>query len=183
MTLLAVDIGRGTQDVLVYDPGRPVENCTKMVLPSPTIVVAQRIREAGDRLEDIFLDGYTMGGGDSVQAVSEHIRKGLSVYATEPAALTIHDNLEKVRSLGIKVVLSQPLGTIIRTTDYMEAELREALGAFGVPYPDSFAFAVQDHGFSPAESNRLHGSGSWARCSRRETGRSGPSHATRHSPL
>ena len=37
----------------------------------------------------------------------------------------------------------------------MEAELREALGAFGVPYPANHAFAVQDHGFSPTESNRL----------------------------
>jgi uncharacterized protein (DUF1786 family) len=157
MTLLAVDIGRGTQDVLVYDPGLPVENCTKMVLPSPTVVVARRIREAGERERDIFLDGYTMGGGDSVQAVSEQLRKGLSVFASEPAALTIHDSLEKVRSLGVQIVSSQPPGTtLIRTTDYMEAELRVALRAFGVPYPADLAFAVQDHGFSPAESNRLH---------------------------
>jgi uncharacterized protein (DUF1786 family) len=157
MTLLAVDIGRGTQDVLVYDPGRPVENCTKMVLPSPTVVLAQRIREAAERRKDIFLDGCTMGGGDSVQAVSEHLRKGLSVFATEPAALTIHDNLEKVRSFGIRIVAHQPPNTtMIRTTDYMEAELRAALGAFGVKYPSKTAFAVQDHGFSPTESNRIH---------------------------
>ena len=110
MTLLAVDIGRGTQDVLVYDPGRPVENCVKMVLPSPTVVVGQRIREAAARGEGVFLDGFTMGGGGSVQAVSEHLRRGLPVYATEQAALTIHDNLEKVRALGIQVVLRQPPG-------------------------------------------------------------------------
>jgi len=157
MTLLAVDIGRGTQDVLVYDPSRPVENCVKMVLPSPTVVVAQKIREAGNRGEAVFLDGSTMGGGDAVQAVSEHLRKGLSVFASEAAALTIHDNLEKVRSLGIQIVPRQPPDTtLICTTDYMEAELRGALGAFGVPYPENHAFAVQDHGFSPKESNRLH---------------------------
>ena len=157
MTLLCVDVGKGTQDVLVYDPGLPIENCTKMVLPSPTVVVAQRIREAGARREDIFLNGYIMGGGDSVQAVAEHLRKGLSVFATEAAALTIHDSLEKVRSLGIHLVSSQPTGTtLVRTTDYMVAELRAALGAFGVPYPENHAFAVQDHGFSPTESNRLH---------------------------
>jgi len=157
MTLLCVDIGRGTQDVFVYDPGRPVENCTKMVLPSPTVVVAQRIRDAAAKGESVFLDGFTMGGGGSVQAVSEHIRKGLPVFATEAAALTIHDNLEKVRSYGIQVVPCQPPGTtLVRTTDYMEAELRAALGAFGVPYPEKHAFAVQDHGFSPTESNRIH---------------------------
>jgi uncharacterized protein (DUF1786 family) len=157
MTLLAVDIGRGTQDVLVYDPGRPVENCEKMVLPSPAVIVARGIREAAARGEGIFLDGYIMGGGDSVQAIAEHMRKGLQVFATGAAALTIHDNLEKVRSLGIQIVTRQPPNTtLIRTTDYMEAELRAALGAFGVEYPRSSAFAVQDHGFSPGESNRIH---------------------------
>jgi uncharacterized protein (DUF1786 family) len=157
MTLLSVDIGKGTQDVLVYDPGRPVENCVKMVLPSPAVVVARRIREAARRGEAVFLDGHTMGGGDTVQAVAEHLRKGLPVFATEAAALTIHDNLVKVRALGIQVAPRQPPGTArVRTTDYMEAELRGALGAFGVEYPGSCAFAVQDHGFSPGESNRLH---------------------------
>jgi uncharacterized protein (DUF1786 family) len=157
MTILAVDIGRGTQDLLVYDPSRSIENCVKMVLPSPTVVVAQRIREAGARGEGIFLDGFTMGGGDSVQAVSEHLRMGLSVFATEPSALTIHDNLARVRGLGVQIVPRQPPNTtLIRTTDYMETELRTALGAFGVEYPSQLAFAVQDHGFSPGESNRIH---------------------------
>jgi uncharacterized protein (DUF1786 family) len=157
MTLLAVDVGRGTQDVLVYDPGRPVEYCTKLVIPSPTVVVGQRIREAADRGEGVFLEGFTMGGGGVVQAVSEHLRRGLPVFATEAAALTVHDNLEKVRALGIQIVPRRPMGTtIVRTTDYLEAELRTALGAFGVVYPGNFAFAVQDHGFSPAESNRIH---------------------------
>jgi len=157
MTLLAVDIGRGTQDVLVYDPGRPVENSVKMVLPAPTVVVGERIREAAARGEGVFLDGFTMGGGGSVRAVSEHLRRGLPVFATEQAALTIHDNLEKVQALGIQVVPRQPPGTtLVRTSDYLEAELRTALGAFGVSYPGSLAFAVQDHGFSPGESNRIH---------------------------
>jgi len=38
--LLAIDVGRGTQDILVYEPGRAVENSMKLVLPSPTVVVA-----------------------------------------------------------------------------------------------------------------------------------------------
>jgi uncharacterized protein (DUF1786 family) len=157
MTLLAIDVGRGTQDVLVYDPGAPLENSVKLVLPAPTVVAGQRIREAAARGEGVFLDGFTMGGGGLVQAVSEHLRKGLSVYATEAAALTIHDNLEKVRALGIQVVSRQPPGTtLVRTTDYLEPGLRAALGAFGVEYPGSLAFAVQDHGFSPGESNRIH---------------------------
>ena len=157
MTLLAVDIGRGTQDILVYDPGRPIENCMKMVLPSPTVVVGQRIREAASRGEGVFLDGFTMGGGGTVQAISEHLKQGLNVFATGAAALTIHDNLDRVRALGIRIVPRQPPGTtLVRTTDYMEAGIRTALGAFGVEFPRHTAFALQDHGFSPGESNRIH---------------------------
>ncbi len=33
MTLLAVDVGAGTQDILLYQEGVPIEGSTKMVLP------------------------------------------------------------------------------------------------------------------------------------------------------
>jgi uncharacterized protein (DUF1786 family) len=36
MKILAIDIGAGTEDVLLYDDEkRSIENCIKMVLPSP----------------------------------------------------------------------------------------------------------------------------------------------------
>jgi uncharacterized protein (DUF1786 family) len=41
---LAIDAGGGTQDILLWQPDVPLENCTKMVLPSQTAVVAARIR-------------------------------------------------------------------------------------------------------------------------------------------
>ncbi len=35
-SLLAIDVGRGgTQDILVYEPGRSIENSIKLVLPLP----------------------------------------------------------------------------------------------------------------------------------------------------
>ena len=37
MQILAVDIGTGTQDVLLFDSSRSPENCLKMVMPSPTL--------------------------------------------------------------------------------------------------------------------------------------------------
>ncbi|OYV14268.1 MAG: hypothetical protein CG440_735, partial [Methanosaeta sp. NSM2] len=36
MSLLAIDVGAGTQDILLYDQEVPLEGSTKMVLPSQT---------------------------------------------------------------------------------------------------------------------------------------------------
>ncbi|MDD1653414.1 MAG: DUF1786 domain-containing protein [Methanomicrobiales archaeon] len=158
MTLLAVDIGRGTQDILVSDPGIPVENCPKMVLPAPSVVIGRRIRKAREEGRPIHLTGTTMGGGENVRTVSEHLRAGLPVSATPEAARTIHDSLERVRSLGVRVTDDPPGGDSleIRLSDWMGDEIRDALSLFGVPMPPQVACAVQDHGFSPDVSNRIH---------------------------
>ncbi|RPJ52926.1 MAG: pyruvate formate lyase-activating protein, partial [Methanobacteriota archaeon] len=154
--LLAIDVGRGTQDILVYTPERSIENSPKLILPSPTVVVARRIAEATRGRRDIVLTGFTMGGGPNVEAVARHIRAGLAVYATKEAALTIHDNLDRVRERGIAIVDSPPEGAVpIPLTDYMEREIRAALDLFSIPYPRHLAMAVQDHGFSPERSNRI----------------------------
>ena len=44
--ILAVDIGAGTQDILLYEEGIPIENCVKLVLPSATSLVAGKISGA-----------------------------------------------------------------------------------------------------------------------------------------
>ena len=43
--VLCVDIGSGTQDVLLARPGLEVHNWPRFVLPSPARLAAQRIRE------------------------------------------------------------------------------------------------------------------------------------------
>ena len=45
-----------------------------------------------------------MGGGPSAFAIRDHLDAGFPVYATEQAALTIHDNPEKVKAFGIRIV-------------------------------------------------------------------------------
>ena len=67
-TLIAIDVGRGTQDILVYEPGRVIENSIKLVLPSPTVIVAERIREATAAGRPVFLEGFLMGGGANTRA-------------------------------------------------------------------------------------------------------------------
>jgi len=156
--LLAVDIGRGTQDILVYDPRIPVENCVKLVLPAPSVVFGRRIRRAREDGKPVHLTGTTMGGGENVRAIAEHLRAGLPVSATPDAAKTIHDSLDRVRNLGILVTDDPPAGDAItlRFSDWMGEEIGNALALFGVPMPRHVACAVQDHGFSPDVSNRIH---------------------------
>ena len=158
MQCIAIDVGAGTQDVLVYDDGKSVPQCFKMVLPSQTVITAQRIRDATDLRKSVFLDGFTMGGGPCVRAIKNHLKSGLRVYSTETAAKTIYDDLDRVRNLGVTIV---PDGTEIEaeadkieTADIDLPAIRAMLELFGIDMPETFAVAVQDHGESTG-SNRI----------------------------
>ncbi len=159
MKLLAIDVGMGTQDVLLYDSRRSIENCFKMVLPSQTQILAQRISRETKLKHDIVLTGETMGGGPSSAAVRKHLEAGLAVFATETAALTLNDNLDKVKEIGVVIVSENEVGesgaSRIELCDVDKRTLQKALLLFGLSLPENFAVAVQDHGYSPSASNRI----------------------------
>ena len=156
MPLLAVDVGAGTQDILLYRESVSLEGSTKMVLPSPTVLVAGKIDRARSQGADVFLEGPTMGGGPSSAAVMRHLKAGLKVYATPSAAATINDNLGRVAQMGVTIQEEMPSETVrISTRDIDIPALKAALGLFDIDLPDDVAVAVQDHGFSPNRSNRL----------------------------
>jgi len=153
--ILAVDVGAGTQDVLLYESDRPIENCVKLVVPSQTVVVARKIARATREGRDVALVGNIMGGGACTSAVKEHIAAGLKVYATERAAKTLHDNLDYVRAMGVSLVDWPPDGAmVVETGDIDIRAYARALDAFETTLPSVFAVAVQDHGESPHQSNR-----------------------------
>jgi uncharacterized protein (DUF1786 family) len=156
MPLLAVDVGSGTQDILLYRESVTLEGSTKMVLPSPTVLLAGRIDHARSRGLDVFLEGPTMGGGPSSAAVMRHLKAGLKVYATPSAAATINDNLNRVAQMGVTIQEDAPArAEKISTGDIDIPALIAALALFDIDLPDEIAVAVQDHGFSPDRSNRL----------------------------
>jgi uncharacterized protein (DUF1786 family) len=104
MRILTVDIGTGTQDIFLYDARLDIENGFKLVLPSPTMIVHRRVTEATRLHRPILLTGHQMGGGPSAWAVETHANAGIPVFATEDAARTINDELEKVASLGVTLI-------------------------------------------------------------------------------
>ena len=155
--ILAIDVGAGTQDVLLWEAGQPVENGVKLVLPSWTTVLAQQIKAATQAGQPVFLTGNLMGGGPLVSAAKRHLRAGYPVYVTPRAALTIRDNLDQVREQGYTIVEQPPDApglVTLRTRDVDLEALAAALAPFGVSLPEMVAIAVQDHGECLSGSNR-----------------------------
>ena len=158
MRILAVDVGTGTQDILLFDSEQTIENSIQLVMPSPTQLVAGRVRAATERGEPIVLTGVTMGGGPSMWAVEAHLRAGLPVYATLPAAQSFDDDPAKLEALGIHLIdpaeTAKLDGAPIDTRDFYLGPIETALRAFGVePAWDAVAIAVFDHGAAPPEES------------------------------
>jgi len=162
MKILAIDIGTGTEDVLLYDDEKKsIENCIKMVLPSPCQVFAAKVRTATRHGRDVFVKGDTIGGGPFSHALKQHVRAGLRVYMTENAAYTVRNSLKQVKESGIEIVSESGPENFKGETLVLEEvnidRLREFLNCFGESFLniDFVAVAVQDHGVFPEEiSNR-----------------------------
>jgi len=151
--ILAIDVGTGTQDILVFEAGTLIENAVQLIMPSPTALVAERVKQATADKADLLLTGVTMGGGPDHWAVEAHLKAGLKVYATPDAARTFDDDLERVTAMGIRIVDS-PNGAgaarRLELRDVYTSELMAALRAFGVSTAfDAIAVAVFDHGAAP----------------------------------
>ena len=161
MHLLAIDIGTGTQDILLFDTDLQPENCLKLVMPSPTMRVAREVKAATRHGSPLLLTGVTMGGGPCTWAVRDHAAAGYTVFATPEAARTFDDNLDAVREMGVEIVSADEAQHLARThdgllhlalRDFDYAMIVRAFDAFGVDLkPDGVAVAVFDHGAAPPD--------------------------------
>ena len=162
--VLAIDVGAGTQDILLYDPEVPPESCVKLILPSQPVIVGRKIARATSERKDVFLCGNLMGGGKSASAVRRHVEAGLGVYATELAARTIDDNLDTVRQLGVQIVEEGPGNAVpVEMRDVDIGQIGAVLSEFQLQIPARTAVAVQDHGDCPTSSNRKFRFEQWRR--------------------
>ena len=162
MRLLAIDIGGFTQDILILDTSEKIENCFKMVLPSPTVILAKKINAATSAKRPIMLTGVNMGGGYSSKALSNHLKAGLKAFATREAATTFNDNVAEVAEMGV-VILDEPERPSVSNLEVLETKdldllnLNKLMISFGIePELDGIAVAVFDHGAAPPEvSDRI----------------------------
>ncbi len=162
MHLLCLDVGSGTQDILLLDTTERTENAVQMVLPSPTRLAAGKIVAATSRGIPVALTGETMGGGAITWALRAHLEAGLGAFATPEAARTFDDDLDEVASWGVKLVAEEEARLLdgvafVQTGDVSLDVLGEALAIMDVRLsPDVVAVAVLDHGAAPpGESDRI----------------------------
>ena len=149
MKILAIDIGAGTQDILLFDSQKKNENCVSLVLPTPSKFFAERLKTIENH---VYIHGDTIGGGFLGRVILHHIQKGYRVVMEESAAYSIRNDLDEVKSMGIEV------GGKPEANHFEELEIKEInlplfekfLSNFGEDLQlDVIAIAVQDHGVSP----------------------------------
>jgi Uncharacterized protein conserved in archaea len=157
MKILSVDIGTGTQDIFLFDSQLDIENGYKLVLPSPTMIINRRLRQATHDRQPVVLTGFTMGGGPSSWAAENHLRAGLPVFATPDAARSFNDDLVSVREMGIQIVsddeaMQLPNETLrLELKDFDFETIYKTFEYFGVYLKNlsAVAVAVFDHGAAP----------------------------------
>lgn len=157
MKILAVDVGTGTQDILLFDSRIDIENSFKMVQPSPTMITYRRLKEATRQGHDVALTGVTMGGGPSHWAAEDHLKAGLKLYATQDAARSFNDDLELVAEMGIILISEEEVEKLPQDVQKLELrdfdfdQIHRAFSHFDVSLDDlgCVAVAVFDHGAAP----------------------------------
>src|SRR5487761_1615411 len=158
--ILAIDVGTGTQDALLFESDRSIENCFEMIMPSPTVIAQRRILRATAEGRPVLLSGHIMGGGPCAWAARDHAQAGYPCYATPDAARTLDDDLSMVEALGLRIVDAAETRQVreregdrlveVIMRDFDGDALRQALAAFDVdPRVDAVAVAAFDHGAAP----------------------------------
>lgn len=161
MRILAVDMGTGTQDILLFDSAQPVENALQMIMPSATEIAARRIRAATESRRPVVLTGVTAGGGPCHWALERHLQSGLAAFATSEAAATFDDDPDRVREMGVTLISEDEAaatnGERVTLRDLNLDAIRSAFAAFDVDTRfDGLALGCLDHGASPpGYSDRL----------------------------
>jgi uncharacterized protein (DUF1786 family) len=158
MKILTVDVGTGTQDIFLYDSELDIENGFRLVLPSPTMMVHRRLKQALPSRTPLLLTGHQMGGGPSAWAIEEYARAGIPVYMTPDAATTMNDELNKVEALGIRIVSDDEVDSLKLKVEELELKdfdfdlISKTFRDYGVSLEDLSAItvAVFDHGNAPA---------------------------------
>ena len=155
MRILAIDVGTGTQDIMICDTEKELENSMKVVLPSPHLYISQQIREIEN---DIYFDGEIMGGGKIKKSIQEHMEKGYNVVMEPTCAKTIRDNLEQVKAIGIEIAddtKEYKDYSKITLGDINITKLSEFLLGYDLEFDfDKIAIAVQDHGYNENMGDR-----------------------------
>ena len=155
---LMIDVGAGTMDILYLDEESDLQY--KAVVMSPVRHLAET---AAGIPGNLVVTGTEMGGG-AVSNVLIRRAQEFEVVMSVSSAATIHHNLEKVRSSGIKVVEDNEVEELKKNPEYSELtlgdlemeRLKGIVEGFGIPFSfDVVGVCAQDHGVSAPGMSHL----------------------------
>ena len=156
--ILTIDVGAGTMDVLCTD--LEAGEHFKAVVKSPVRSIAERLEALDGRL---LVLGGEMGGGAVSRALEQKARSA-EVVMSASAAATVHHDLERVRSSGIRVLEDEQARELAQGREYQtltlcdieEDRLRRIVEGLGVPFAfDVVGVCAQDHGVPPKGVSHL----------------------------
>jgi uncharacterized protein (DUF1786 family) len=164
MKLLAIDIGAGTEDLLLVDTTSPLENAIQRVIPSASARFEKLAIRAN---KDVFCYGGIIGGHPFVHGLEKIKKAGFQAIFTETAALSLRYDLNAVKSWGFSVIgdlspqvaelTSDPTVLSIELADVDFPRLHQFLAECQVE-PSEIAVVLlcaQDHGLhAPGEKAR-----------------------------
>ena len=145
-------------DVLYYDDESDLHY--KAVVKSP---VRHRAEQIALIPGNLVVTGREMGGGP-VSTVFKQRAQEAEVAMTPSSAATIHHDLERVASMGIRIVSETDAADLSGTPDYTAVttgdlqieRIKEIVKGFGVPFSfDAIGICAQDHGVPPEGVSHL----------------------------
>lgn len=155
---LMIDVGAGTMDVLFLDSEAGLQY--KAVLRSPVLTVAE---QAARTPGNLLITGVEMGGGPLAAILRQRAQRD-EIVMSSSAAMTLHHQVEQVRSWGIRVIPDgeaedfRPTAgfTVLSLADIDKDRLRSLFFCFGVSFRfDVVGVCAQDHGIPPEGSSHL----------------------------
>lgn len=157
MLVLAVDTGKGTQDILLWETSEPFSNATQLVVPSPTKQMENILRTVPQK--NILLRGRGIMGGEPWNKLLYERALTNKVIAGETAAMSLKYSKDSVKSKGVEIVpdtrleelvAENPDFLVLETQDINWSSLAQALKSLtGVDIyqsVDLVLLCAQDHG-------------------------------------
>jgi uncharacterized protein (DUF1786 family) len=147
-------------DVLYYDEESGLHY--KAVTKSPVLSLAEK---AANLSGNLFITGNEMGGGPISRILRQRAQEA-EVVMSVSSALTLHHNLEKVRSWGIQIVENAEVEAeklkgnkkynALTIGDLEVDRLKHLVEGFGVSFDfDVVGICAQDHGMPPEGVSHL----------------------------
>ncbi len=162
MKLLAIDVGKGTEDVFYWDSSQGVsfENAIQLILPSSASEMSFKLRRAARTNNEIYIRGEIMGGEPWHKTLYELVEDGLSIYATPNAAMSLRYDLSLVKKRGVKITSEEFIvkrtrknpHAEIQTSDVNWDRLEQLFHSMDISFSeiDAVLVCAQDHGLPPS---------------------------------